>query len=76
MLKAKVTKNGMINIPVELRKKLKINVGDTISFVETPEGIMIVPIKNVFELTDPNEYEIAKEIIQEITKERKEEMWK
>ncbi|MHA1990822.1 MAG: AbrB/MazE/SpoVT family DNA-binding domain-containing protein [Candidatus Hodarchaeales archaeon] len=76
MIKAKITKNGMINIPAELRKKLKIKAGDTISFVETPEGMMIVPIKNIFELTDPKEYQIAKEIIREITKDRKEETWK
>lgn len=73
MINAKVTKNFMINIPTELRKKLNINAGDTITFIETPEGFMIVPVKDLFDLINQDEYEIAKEIIQEIREDRKKE---
>lgn len=75
MIKAKITKNGMINIPAELRKKLDIKAGDSVSFIETPEGIMIVPIKNILDLANPKEYDLAMETIKEIRNDRENEYW-
>ncbi|OLS16798.1 MAG: hypothetical protein HeimC3_35450 [Candidatus Heimdallarchaeota archaeon LC_3] len=75
MIKAKITKNGMINIPAELRKKLDIKAGDSVSFIETPDGIMIVPIKNILDLTNPKEYDLAMETIKEIRNDRENEYW-
>lgn len=76
MISAKVTKNGMINLPVEVRKKLNISPGDEISFLESENGYIIIPIKNILDLTNPDELPIAKEIIEEIRKERQEEATK
>ncbi len=71
MIKAKITKNGMINFPAEYRKRLNLRPGDEVGFLETPEGIIIVPVRSILELTDPNELKTAKEIIEEIHEERK-----
>jgi len=39
---AKVTGNGQITIPVSIRKRLGIKVGDKLMFIENPEGVVIV----------------------------------
>ncbi|RNF39074.1 AbrB/MazE/SpoVT family DNA-binding domain-containing protein [Planococcus salinus] len=41
MLKAKVTSKGQITIPIEIRKLLKANSGDAITFEVKEEGIFI-----------------------------------
>lgn len=38
MSKATVTSKGQITIPVEVRKRLGIEAGDRIEFIETDEG--------------------------------------
>ncbi|MHA2250950.1 MAG: AbrB/MazE/SpoVT family DNA-binding domain-containing protein [Candidatus Kariarchaeaceae archaeon] len=73
MATATLTKNGMINLPVEIRKKFNLKPGDKISFVDTGEGIMVVPIKNLFELIDPDQKEITIEMVKELIKEHKED---
>ncbi|MHA1971924.1 MAG: AbrB/MazE/SpoVT family DNA-binding domain-containing protein [Candidatus Hodarchaeales archaeon] len=73
MIKAKLNKNGMINFPAKYRKKLNLKPGDEIGFLETPEGIVIVPIFDILTLTNPKEMPLAKEIIAEIHEERRKE---
>ncbi|NHJ03161.1 MAG: AbrB/MazE/SpoVT family DNA-binding domain-containing protein [Candidatus Heimdallarchaeota archaeon] len=73
MIKAKLTKNGMINFPAKYRKKLNLKPGDEVGFLETAEGIIIVPILDLFDLTDASELPVAKEIIAEIYEERQKE---
>lgn len=70
MIKAKITKNGMINFPAEYRKKLNLQPGDEVGFLETPEGLIIIPVRDILSLSDPTELQIAKEIISELHEER------
>lgn len=41
ILKAKVTSKGQITIPIEIRKILKADAGDTVAFELKEEGIFI-----------------------------------
>ena len=38
-----VQKRGQVTIPVELRRKLGVEEGDVVAFVETEDGILISP---------------------------------
>lgn len=40
---SKVGKGGRVTIPVELREKWGLDEGDTVAFVETEAGVMLVP---------------------------------
>ncbi|MCE7733265.1 MAG: AbrB/MazE/SpoVT family DNA-binding domain-containing protein [Candidatus Heimdallarchaeota archaeon] len=75
MVKAKLSSNGMINFPAKLRKKLDLKPGDEVSFVESAEGILIVPIKNILDATNSDNYDIAVEMVKEIRQERNTEKW-
>ena len=50
---AKVTSKGQITIPVSIRKRLGINEGDKLLFIDRPDGVMMVN-PNMFQ-TDQNE---------------------
>ena len=39
---AKVTSKGQITIPVSIRKRLGINEGDKLLFIDRPDGVMMV----------------------------------
>ena len=39
---AKVTSKGQITIPVSIRRRLKINEGDKLLFIDRPDGVMMV----------------------------------
>ena len=39
---AKVTSKGQITIPVSIRRRLDINEGDKLLFIDTPEGVVMV----------------------------------
>jgi len=39
---AKVTSKGQITIPISIRRRLEINEGDKILFINRPEGVMMV----------------------------------
>jgi len=39
---AKVTSKGQITIPVSIRRRLGINEGDKLLFIDRPEGVMMV----------------------------------
>jgi antitoxin PrlF len=38
-----VQKRGQVTIPIDLRRKLGVEEGDVVAFVETEEGILISP---------------------------------
>ena len=73
MIKAKITKNWMINFPSKFRKKLNLQPGDEVGFLETPEGLIVVPVRDILTLTNPRELHIAKEIISEVHIERQQD---
>ena len=39
---AKVTSKGQITIPISIRRRLGINEGDKLLFIDQPEGVMMV----------------------------------
>lgn len=43
--KMKIFPKGQVIIPVELRRKYKINIGDHIEFISIPDGILLKPSK-------------------------------
>ena len=45
---AKVSSNGQITVPVEIRRKLNIKEGDKIIFLEKPSGEIILQNSSVF----------------------------
>lgn len=40
---SKVQEKGQVTIPVEIRRKLELEKGDLVAFVETEEGVLIRP---------------------------------
>ncbi len=71
MTNATLTKNGMINLPIEIRKKFNLKPGDKISFVDTGEGIFVVPVKTLFDLINPDEKENTIAMVKELIAEHK-----
>ena len=71
MTTATLTKNGMINLPIEIRKKFNLKPGDKINFVDTGEGIFVVPVKSLFDLVNPNEKDRTAAMVKELIREHK-----
>ncbi len=71
MATATLTKNGMINLPIEIRKKLKLKSGDKITFIDTDDGILILPLLKLSDLVDPKNKEITIQMVKELTAEHK-----
>ena len=44
-IRMKVFQKGQVVIPVSLRKKYHIEVGDKLDVVEAPEGILLKPVR-------------------------------
>lgn len=70
-----ITQKGTVTLPVELRRKLGLTRGSHVRFVETSEGVVIVPIIPFEKLEgiDRNRKKLVYKIIKEIHKERKRE---
>jgi AbrB family looped-hinge helix DNA binding protein len=47
---AKVSPNGQITVPIEIRRKLKIKEGDKIIFLESPGGEIVLENSSIFTL--------------------------
>ena len=47
---AKVSPNGQITVPIEIRRKLKIKEGDKIIFLERPGGEIVLQNSSIFVL--------------------------
>jgi antitoxin PrlF len=45
---AKVSSNGQITVPVEIRRKLNIKHGDKIIFLEKPSGEIVLQNSSIF----------------------------
>ena len=45
MLAVRVQEKGQVTIPLEIRRRLNLKKGDLVTFVETDEGILIVPVE-------------------------------
>ncbi|MFQ5920448.1 MAG: AbrB/MazE/SpoVT family DNA-binding domain-containing protein [Nitrososphaerales archaeon] len=68
-----VTRLGTVTIPVPIRRKYGITKGSKVKFVETDEGVQLVPLTSVKNLfgTDKGEENVIQATIREILSERK-----
>ncbi len=67
-----MTEKGTITIPVGVRRKLGLAKGSQVEFVETDEGILIVPVVPLEALkgVDRAKTTLVREMIHEIQEER------
>ena len=67
-----MTEKGTVTVPAEIRRKLGLGKGSQIDFVETDEGILIVPVIPFEELrgADRNRKKIVYQMIREIQRDR------
>jgi AbrB family looped-hinge helix DNA binding protein len=70
-----VTQKGTVTIPAEIRKKYGLGKGSRVEFVETDEGILLVPIIPFEDLFGADEAIKGKvyEMIKELQEERRRE---
>ncbi|NHV60364.1 MAG: AbrB/MazE/SpoVT family DNA-binding domain-containing protein [Candidatus Verstraetearchaeota archaeon] len=70
-----ITEKGTVTIPAEIRKKYKLGKGSRIEFVETGEGVLIVPVIPLEDLfgADKAIKETVYQMIKELQEERREE---
>ncbi|MCQ5362921.1 MAG: AbrB/MazE/SpoVT family DNA-binding domain-containing protein [Candidatus Methanomethylicia archaeon] len=70
-----ITEKGTVTIPAEIRKKYKLGKGSRIEFVETGEGVLIVPVIPLEDLfgADKAIKETVYQMIKELQEERRKE---
>ncbi len=73
MIKAKLSKNGMITLPAKIRERLGIQVGDEVGFIELSVGFQIVPVMKMSQLTNSEHFDSTKELIEEMRIDRSKE---
>ena len=71
-----VTEKGTVTIPAEVRRKLGLTKGSQVEFVQTDEGVLIVPVVPFEELRgiDRDRKSLVHEMIHEIQEERRREV--
>lgn len=68
-----VTKKGQTTIPVQLRRKFRIDEGTRLEVIETSEGILFKPKKSFWDLIGSGApYATVEEVKSELEKLRKE----
>ena len=70
-----VTEKGTVTIPAKIREKYKLRKGSRVKFIETDEGILLVPtipLENLFG-ADRDRKETAYQMIKELQEERRKE---
>jgi len=72
---ATVTSKSMVSIPARIREKYGIREGSKVEFVESDEGVLLVPIKSLSELRGAfKPYEkLVREGIRELEREHRKE---
>lgn len=72
---ATVTSKSMVTIPARIREKYGIHEGSKLEFVESDEGVLLVPVKSLRELRGAfKAHEKAvREGIRELEREHREE---
>ncbi len=70
-----ITEKGTVTIPAEIRKKYKLKKGSRVKFIETDEGILLVPVIPLEDLfgADKNFKKITYQMIKELQEERRRE---
>jgi len=70
-----ITEKGTVTIPAEIRKRYRLRRGSRVEFVETDEGVLLIPViplKSLFG-ADKAVKETVYEIIKELHEERRKE---
>lgn len=70
-----VTEKGTITIPAKVRRRLGLSRGSQVDFVETEEGVLIVPVVPFEEMkgVDRGRKELVLQMIREVQRERTQE---
>jgi AbrB family looped-hinge helix DNA binding protein len=70
-----VTEKGTVTIPAKIRRKYRVRKGTRVEFIETGEGVMIVPVLPLKDLfgSDRDSKEVVYRMIREIEDERRRE---
>lgn len=69
----KLTSGGMITLPAKIRQKYNLVPGDSVAIIESPDGLIIVPVMSLEELANRKEAPIATEICRELIDEHRKE---
>ena len=70
-----ITEKGTVTVPSEIRKKYRLKKGSRVEFVETDEGVLLVPVvplENLFG-ADRDQKETVYQMIRELQEERRRE---
>jgi AbrB family looped-hinge helix DNA binding protein len=72
---ATVTSKSMVSIPVRIREKYGIREGSKLEFVESEEGLLLVPVRSLTELrgTFKSREKLVREGIRELGREHRKE---
>jgi len=70
-----ITEKGTVSIPSNLRNKYGLRKGAKVEFIDTEEGIVIVPVVPIESLfgVDRSRKKLVREMIREIHEERRRE---
>lgn len=70
-----ITEKGTVTIPSKIRKKFRLKRGSRVEFVETDEGVLIVPVVPLEDLfgADRDKKEIVYQMIKKLQDERRKE---
>lgn len=70
-----ITEKGTVTIPAEIRKKYMLRKGSRVEFIETDEGVLLVPVIPLEGLfgTDKARKETVYGLIKELQEERRKE---
>ena len=68
-----ITEKGTVTIPAEIRRKYRLKKGTRVEFIETSDGVMIVPVLPLKDLfgQDRDSKETVYRMIREIEDERR-----
>jgi AbrB family looped-hinge helix DNA binding protein len=72
---ATVTSKSMVSIPVRIREKYGIHEGSKLEFIESDEGLLLIPVKSLAELRGvfKNREKLVREGIRELDREHRKE---
>jgi AbrB family looped-hinge helix DNA binding protein len=70
-----ITEKGTVTIPSEIRKRYRLKKGSRVEFVETDEGVLLVPVVPLEDLfgADKDKKETVYKMIGELQDERRKE---
>lgn len=71
-----VTCKGTVTIPADIRRKYRIKEGTKIEFIETEQGILLIPVPQLDELfgLDAEHSDLILKMVRNLRKERQEEI--